>query len=347
MKLALVNRQVILPESRTESFQCHASTLVRLPCGTLVAAWFAGLREGSEDTAIWLSRYEHNIWTTPQRVAAREGEAHWNPVLFYPSDKLWLFYKVGSDVHVWKTWFITSSDRGFTWSTPAPLVNDDILPRGPVKNKLLLASNGAWIAPGSIESPERWRAFVDRSSDEGKHWNISFVPLEPDNAISGTNVALWDGIKKGRLWECCLENLLRWDGVIQPTLWESSPGHIHMLLRSTRGAIFRSDSIDYGATWSVARATSLPNNNSGIDLVSMQDGTLILALNPVNGNWGKRYPLSLIASQDNGESWLPLLDLESDHGEYSYPAIISEGGIVHITYTWNRKNIVYCRLQTV
>ncbi|MDI5811328.1 exo-alpha-sialidase, partial [Salmonella enterica subsp. enterica serovar Anatum] len=42
-------------------------------------------------------------------------------------------------------WFITSSDRGFTWSTPAPLVNDDILPRGPVKNKLLLASNGAWI----------------------------------------------------------------------------------------------------------------------------------------------------------------------------------------------------------
>ncbi|EBF7887097.1 hypothetical protein C6Z18_25280, partial [Salmonella enterica] len=91
----------------------------------------------------------------------------------------------------------------------------------------------------------------------------------------------------------------------------------------------------------------LPNNNSGIDLVSMQDGTLILALNPVNGNWGKRYPLSLIASQDNGESWLPLLDLESDRGEYSYPAIISEGSVVHITYTWNRKNIVYCRLQTV
>lgn len=74
MKLALVNRQVILPESGTEFFQCHASTLVRLPCGTLVAAWFAGLREGSEDTAIWLSRYEHNIWTTPQRVRHARGK---------------------------------------------------------------------------------------------------------------------------------------------------------------------------------------------------------------------------------------------------------------------------------
>ncbi|WP_411899304.1 exo-alpha-sialidase, partial [Salmonella enterica] len=126
----------------------------------------------------------------------------------------------------------------FSWRSPAPLVLVYFFPRGPVKNKRLLASHGAWIAPGSIESPERWRAFVARSSDEGKHWSISFVPLEPDNAISGTTVALWDGIKKWRLWECCLENPLRWVGVIQPTRWESSPWHNHMLLRSTRGALF-------------------------------------------------------------------------------------------------------------
>ncbi len=138
------------------------------------------------------------------------------------------------------------------------------------------------------------------------------------------------------LWECCLENLLRWDGVIQPTLWESFPGISICCYEAHAGQFFAVIQSTM-ALRSVARATSLPNNNSGIDLVSMQDGTLILALNPVNGNWGKRYPLSLIASHDNGESWLPLLDLESDRGEYSYPAIISEGGVVHITYTWNRK----------
>lgn len=43
MKLVLVNRQVILPESGTESFQCHASTLVRLPCGTLVKRMVRGV----------------------------------------------------------------------------------------------------------------------------------------------------------------------------------------------------------------------------------------------------------------------------------------------------------------
>ncbi|MDI8954254.1 hypothetical protein MJO10_29190, partial [Salmonella enterica subsp. enterica serovar Anatum] len=59
-----------------------------------------------------------------------------------------------------------------------------------------------------------------KTDDKRKH--IDTIELA-FTAISGTNVALWDGIKKGVLWECCLENLLRWDGVIQPTLWESSP----------------------------------------------------------------------------------------------------------------------------
>ncbi len=54
-------------------------------------------------------------------------------MLFHPSDKLWLFYKAGKDGHVWKTPLITSSDRGFHLEYASPLVNDDILPRGPVR----------------------------------------------------------------------------------------------------------------------------------------------------------------------------------------------------------------------
>ena len=36
----------------------------------------------------------------------------------------------------------------------------------------------------------------------------------------------------------------------------------------------------------------------------------------------------------------PALVLEHDPGEYSYPAVIqSRDGLVHVTYTWQRKNI--------
>jgi predicted neuraminidase len=41
-----------------------------------------------------------------------------------------------------------------------------------------------------------------------------------------------------------------------------------------------------------------------------------------------------------------LLELETDPGEYSYPAIIqAKDGLVHITYTWNRNRIMHVVLD--
>ncbi len=106
------------------------------------------------------------------------------------------------------------------------------------------------------------------------------------------------------LWECCLETSCA-DGAIQPTLWESSPNPI--CCYEAHAAIFRSDSIDYGATRLLPARIPLPNNNSGIDLASMQDGTLILALKSGQRHPGKALSAFTDCSRDIGESWLPLL----------------------------------------
>ena len=42
----------------------------------------------------------------------------------------------------------------------------------------------------------------------------------------------------------------------------------------------------------------------------------------------------------DGKTWHAALVLESEPGEYSYPAVIqSSDGLVHITYTWKRQRI--------
>ena len=131
-------------------------------------------------------------------------------------------------------------------------------------------------------------------------------------------------------------------GVIQPALWSSDSGMLHMLLRSTEGSLYRSDSEDSGQSWSSAYAIDFPNNNSGIDLVlSKDDGALYLVCNPVADNWGQRSPLSLFRSADNSRSWVKLLDLDSGDGEFSYPAIIEASGTLYITYTYQRQNIAF------
>jgi len=337
---------MLLPSGHSLFHNCHASTLVDLPDGALLCGFFAGEREGAGNTAIWLSSHREGQWHTPRRAFAEAGLAHWNPVLHAEGNRVWLFYKVGATVHEWTTRVAVSEDGGQSWGAARALIAGEASPRGPVKNKMLVLSSGEWLAPASVETETAWDAFVDCSADHGATWRSALVPID-HTATCGAQSSIWSGLAENALWETNLQRVFAWDGVIQPSLWESAAGHVHMLLRSTRGWVYRSDSVDNGKTWCAAYATSLPNNNSGLDLVRLDDGALVLAYNPIAANWGSRTPLSLAGSSDNGETWSHLADLETAEGEFSYPAIIAVENRLHVTYTWNRKNIIHQQFRVV
>lgn len=303
--------------------ECHASTLAETSDGTILASWFAGTKEGDCDVAIWGAKYSNGKWEKPVRWAKVNNQPHWNPVLHYSKDETTLFFKVGSRCSHWKTWVMRSTDDGANWTDPVELIPGNTGGRGPVKNKCIELTDGTWLAPGSNEI-KSWKAFVDRSEDQGRNWTRTKLIDQPGHFVckdkNGKDVRF---------------------GVIQPSLWESEPGKVHMLLRSTCGRICRSDSCDGGRTWSNVYETGLPNNNSGIDLTKLQDGSLLLAYNPVGKNWGPRCPMTLTRSTDNGLTWKKVTDLETESGrEYSYPAVITlKNGGAAVSYTWGRKKI--------
>ena len=310
-------REHVFADATASFAACHASSLVQLTNGRFLAVWLAGTREGHPDVAIWAAVRSRGAWSAPSRLAKVDDRAHWNPVLFRdPTGSIHLFFKVGATIEQWETWVMMSADEGATWSVPRELAPGDRGGRGPVKNKPIVLASGAWLAPASLERKGEWRVFVDRTEDHGRSWQAGApLPLDP-SAASGA-------------------------GVIQPTLWESAPGRVHMLMRSTCGWICRSDSTDDGRTWSAIVPTSLANNNSGIDLARLPDGTLALAFNPVHGSNGPRTPLRLALSMDNGLTWPRYLDLETGPGEYSYPAIIPTAMGMALTYTWRRTRIAF------
>ncbi len=301
--------------------QCHASTLVETEDGGLLCAWFGGTEEGKPDVAIWMSRYGGGAWTAPIRIAKVMDEPHWNPVLFRdPISGYNLFFKVGKRVPIWRTYVMRSED-GDTWTEPAELVPGDVGGRGPVKNKPIVLSDGAWLAGASTEEG-RWVPFADRSDDRGKTW-VRSADWEIDPRV------------------------IKGDGAIQPTLWESQPGHVHALLRTSCGKVARADSTDYGKTWGAVYLTPLPNNNSGIDVVALADGKLLLVYNPVAKNWGERTPLNLAVSTDNGQTWRDIVSLEKAKGEYSYPSIIRTRNGVVLCYTWKRERVRCWQIPSV
>ncbi|HEX4795735.1 MAG TPA: sialidase family protein [Humisphaera sp.] len=289
---------------------CHASTIVE-STGGLVAAWFGGTREGASDVGIWLSRLENGSWSAPVQVASgadADGKPLpcWNPVLFQPVGKdLLLFYKVGPSPSTWWGKMMSSSDSGKTWS-PQRRLPEGIL--GPIKDKPVALSDGTLLCGSSTEGPDGWRIHIERTMDLGKTW-LATPPLNDGRRI----------------------------GAIQPTiLVHHDPDSIQILCRTRQGRIYDAWSKDAGQTWSAMAPTPLPNPNSGIDAVQLRDGRSLVVYNHTPRG---RSPLNLAISED-GKSWKSGPILETEPGEFSYPAIIQAAdGMVHITYTWKREKV--------
>jgi predicted neuraminidase len=295
----------------------HASTIVETTSHELVAAWFGGTRERNPDVGIWLSRGENGKWTPSVEVAngvQRDGTRYptWNPVLFQPREgPLMLFYKVGPSPEAWWGMLRTSGDGGRTWSE-ARRLPDGIL--GPIKDKPVQLADGTIVAGSSTESesePSRWQVHFERSSDGGKTWTAT-APLN-----DGSNIA-----------------------AIQPSiLFRGNIGGDALLAvgRTRQGKVFSTTSDDGGETWSaLSLIDDLPNPNAGIDAVTLADGRQLVVYNPTTRG---RTPLAVAVSRD-GKRWTKVLTLESEPGEYSYPAVIqTSDGLVDVTYTWRRERV--------
>ena len=153
--------------------QCHASTIVETKNG-LLASFFGGTHERAKDVCIYTCRKIANgQWSSPEKVA--DGFVNdtlsyptWNPVLFHVGDRLFLYYKVGPSPTEWRGMYLYSEDEGESWSEPQKLP-EGIL--GPIRNKPIILESGVILSPSSIEyTPERWKAHIERSTDNGKTW---------------------------------------------------------------------------------------------------------------------------------------------------------------------------------
>ena len=294
---------------------CHASTIVQTQ-GRLVAAFFAGSAEGNSDVGIWVSRCENGRWSVPVPVADGAQSpalcfACWNPVLFQPEEgPLLLFYKVGPSPQTWWGMLAKSHDGGKTWSQGQRLPQPFL---GPIKNKPLQLENGDILYASSREDP-CWHIHFEKSDALLQNWRETKAPGDPQKIRA-----------------------------IQPGLLSLGGDHLQAIGRTKEGRLFSIESLDAGETWGEMSLLNLPNPDSGTDALTLRDGRHLLIY---NHSATDRSPLCVALSRD-GKIWTPVLILENLPGEFSYPAVIqTQEGLVHTTYTWNRKLIRHVVLDS-
>jgi predicted neuraminidase len=314
--------ELIYPLEGRPTPECHASTLAETSAG-IVAAWFGGSYEKHKDVGIWVSRLQEDGWSPPVEVANGIQDESlrypcWNPVLFQPRNgPLMLFYKVGPDPRQWWGEVKISRDRGKTWSDSRKLGTSWLGHLiGPVKNKPVQLADGSILCPSSTERIEDgqtfWKVHFELSRDLGHHWKV-IGPINEGIAFDA----------------------------IQPSILTYEDGSMQILCRTMQDVISESWSVDGGLSWSPMIATELPNPNAGTDALTLKDGRQLLVYNhSVRGRKAPGRGLLNVALSRDGKSWKPVLTLENQKGEFSYPAVIQTAdGLVHISYTYNRQSI--------
>jgi len=310
----------------TASFpECHSATIEETPNG-LVTAFFGGTKERNPDVEIRVCRLVNGKWTAPVSVANGIQNATlryptWNPVLYQiPGGDLLLFYKIGPKPSEWKGWMVRSKDNGVTWSKPEALPEGFL---GPIKNKPVTLQDGSLLCPSSTEGSANSGVHFEKFDVKKNQWTM-MGPV--DN----------NGFKS----------------IIQPTIMFHGKDTLQALCRSKECILLQTWSYDEGKTWTPLSKTNMPNNNSGVDAVTLKDGRQLLVYNHVlpDSTWqkgkGPRTPLNVAISKD-GINWSAAAVLEdSPISQYSYPAVMqSKDGMVQIVYTWRRTRIKYVKID--
>ena len=318
----------------------HAANLLMLKSGDLLCVWFSGSREGDSDVGIMMARLPKGSkqWSEPQRIDHHPGESYQNPVLFQaPDGALWLIHTTqpaGQGQANAKVLVTKSADDGKTWTTPAVLFDQ---PGAFVRQPLVTMSNGDWMLPMYFTP--------SRGITKGAETNYSVIKISGDQGTNWKDCAIPDS-----------------NGYVQPNVVRLQNGHYLAFFRSRYADyIYKSTSYD-DCTWTAPQKTQLPNNNSSIQVAKLTNGHLVIAFNNVRAvvtkgkpQTGPRKPLSVALSEDGGETWGWVRDLEtgipragdeSRREEYSYPSILQAAdGKINVAYTYRRFTIKIVRFD--
>jgi hypothetical protein len=258
----------------------HAASVVALPDGRLLAAWFSGPFEASVHQVILssISSDGGKSWSPAAVLQDFPRRSDFDPAFIRDGGRTWFFFSAGRwnrypfvreegaraiGPDSFRTWARRSDDSGRTWSEPSVVAER----RGCRSNGIRLDS-GELLLP-TYDFGDR-TAGVMRSADGGKSWQLA-----------------------GRLTTPA--------GADEPTIAQADGGTVLMLLRTTDGFLWRSRSRDRGVTWSAPEKTDMVAAAASHNLFRTRDGRLVLTHDASKPPL--RTPLTVRVSSDAGETW--------------------------------------------
>lgn len=338
-----------------EHWHNHASSVVELPNGDLLACWYHGSGERTaDDVRILAARRPKGAarWEAPFTLADTPGFPDCNPVLFLDSRRrLWLLWPVIL-ANQWHTalmkYRIATHYSGL--GTPRWEISDNLLfiPRN-FASRVRQVVEPAWKAAPPGRLADYLKTILERAEDKyfsRMGWMTRARPLElPSGRIlvplysDGYDFSIVAFTDDGGLTWSSSEPLVSHGGV-QPTLVRRSDGTLVAYMRDNGlppKRVLTAQSTDDGLTWSPVTDTDIPNPGSGLEVLRLRSGLWAMVYNDTERG---RHSLAVALSDDEGRTWRWRRHIERDErekgaGSFHYPSIFeSSDGTLHVTYSY-------------
>ena len=271
---------------------------------------YTGNSSGDHDPAYLAGRFSDDggkTWSKEDfTVVEREGTMNVMSVslLRLQNGSIALFYlKKNSELDCIPTMRI-STDEAKTWGNPIACITDKKGYFVLNNNRVIQLKNGRLLMAVALHEnqvgkfSEVGRLFSYYSDDNGVTWLCGEEVSNPSNIVTQ-----------------------------EPGLIELKDGTIMMFIRASGGFQQLSYSKDKGQTWSPIVASNIHSPVSPASIARIPStGDLLLVWNNNDGSnpqtKGKRTPLTVAVSKDEGKSWQHITDIESNPlGHYCYMAI--------------------------
>jgi len=339
MKAKLVRQDYLVPLGPVD-FGVAMPSIIESADGDLVAVWYAGsinpqsYDPHNADSSVYYARLEKGAahWTAPEVLDQSPELVHASTAAMRDNaGRIWALYKFRTLEGTWNDSGSglaarRSSDGGRTW-TPEQII--DLQPQGRVATNGLALPNGDLLLPVTMEMTDRYfgECSVFISEDGGETWS-RYGEIKADDGTLLREPSIF----------------IRGDGVIQMYMRSCGPGREWSYFPPDKpGRMWESHSNDNGRTWSKARRTTLPNNESTVDALELPSGTQIVCYNnTTNPDWQARWPLNLAYSTDRGETWEDFAVVHPGPGYICHPSVIlGSDERLHVVHTCNYPTVRY------
>ncbi len=272
----------------------------KMPDGSLICTFLTGdetePRNGNF-VAVCRSNDGGKTWSKPTELFNHPTRGVWCTEIFcggeYPMAVVQTY---NADCHYREltTYYSITTDNGKNWSEPKSF-------RGAMNGVSL--RQGFVMSNGEYLFPLYWQE-VQGSFTKETHWECEDWDFKCGAGISAD---------KGETWQIC-GYISDDDCLWEPNAIEVENGHIVMYCRSPKRYLYMSESFDYGRTWSKPIQTNIPNSDTKLTLLKVNETILLIT----NFDRQKRAHLAIQKSND-GKNFSEITLIEDEDALFYYP----------------------------